>query len=494
MTYMSPQNLIQQAMVHFRAGRLSQVQAIAQRILSENKRNADALALLGHVAQERADYEEAERWYRKAINSDRKQPLYHCHLGRVLTTHGRLTEAMASFEKALKLQPGNLDAIAGKTDVLEKRGKFDRAWKLIEPIVASGDIKPSIAVLCSRLLVRRRKHEQAVEFARQQLERADLPDTSRRTLLFILGQALNRLDDCDAAFEAYHQGNRIRSVVFDSESVRQRFETMMRIFSREAMPDLPRAQCRSELPVFIVGMPRCGSTLIEQIIHAHPQGCGAGELPIFGDMILDMHNTVSPDHPYPQCLAELTQQKLDRLAEIYLNRLMPLGRRADRVVDKTLDSFERIGLITLMLPEARIIHARRHPMDQCLSCFIRDLPPRLHPYSTDLRDLGLYHRLYDQLMAHWRSIGGLRMLDVDYEELVADQETVSRRIIEFIGLDWDDRCLLFHEARRDVATASYDQVRQPIYTSAVARYERYEKHLGPLKEALGDIAQNQAMP
>ena len=139
-----------------------------------------------------------------------------------------------------------------------------------------------------------------------------------------------------------------------------------------------------------------------------------------------------------------------------------------------------------MLPQAKIIHVRRHPLDVCFSCFFANLSPMSHPFTTDLRSLGLYYRCYARLMDHWRGLPGINMLEIDYEGIVADQEGVSRRIIDFIGLPWDDACLRFHEAKRAVSTLSYDQVRKPMYKTAVARYKLYEKHLGPLKEALGD--------
>jgi hypothetical protein len=143
-------------------------------------------------------------------------------------------------------------------------------------------------------------------------------------------------------------------------------------------------------------------------------------------------------------------------------------------------------MISLMLPAARIIHVRRHPLDLCLSCYMRDLPPQMHPYSTDLANLGLYYREYARLMDHWREAADLRMLEFDYEALVADPEVQTRRLTDFLGLEWDEQCLRFHEAKRDVATLSYDQVRRPIYRSASGRWQRYRHHLRPLIEALGD--------
>lgn len=205
------------------------------------------------------------------------------------------------------------------------------------------------------------------------------------------------------------------------------------------------------------------------------------------EMVRDLPALLGPEAEYPECMADITTDQLDALTEQYLTRLPRAPGRPQRMVDKALNNFEHVGLLHLMFPHARIIHAKRHPQDLCLSCYFQDLPTQWHPYAGNLRDLGQMYRLYDQLMTHWRDACGLPMLEVDYETLVQDQETVSRQIIEFIGLEWDDRCLRFHEAKRAVTTASYGQVQQPMYASAVARYERYAQHLGPLRDALGDV-------
>jgi len=434
------------------------------------------------------DYDGAEQWFRKAVTIDRKQPHYACQLGLAYQARGRLTEAMASYEKALKLQPGHPEALAGKAAVLLLRGKYDRGWNLLEPILRAPDFNPALAGTATGLLVAMKKLEQAVEFARAQLARSDMLDLNRRRVLFPLAKALHQLGAYDDAFAAYTDANAIGRVPVDLERRRRKGARLMSILSPTSLAELPRSSFTTERPVFIVGLPRCGSTLIEQIIHAHPQGHGAGELLIMSHLVVGMQTTLSAETGYPECLADITTEKLDVLAEHYVTRLPRVGGRVERVVDKALNNFEHIGLLHLMFPNARVIHARRHPMDLCLSCFIQDLAVKWHPYASDLHDLGQIYRLYDTLMSHWRDTCALPMLDVDYEDLVSNQEAVSRRIIDYIGLGWDDRCLQFHQEKRSVITASYDQVRKPMYATAVARYVRYEKHLGPLRDALGDLA------
>jgi hypothetical protein len=187
---------------------------------------------------------------------------------------------------------------------------------------------------------------------------------------------------------------------------------------------------------------------------------------------------------YPSGLPSVTAEGLDAAAAAYLERLHALGGDGERIVDKTLENHERIGLIALLFPNARIVHTRRHPLDTCLSIFMQDLPPALHPYGGRLEDLAEAYVACDGLMAHWATLDGIRMLAVEYERLVQQPDPEMRRLVDFVGLPWDDACTHFHTAQRGVATASWDQVNRPLYTTAIARHERYAAHLGPLRAGL----------
>lgn len=486
-------NPLRQAVELFRAGRLADAEAIARRSLETDRRNGDAMSLIGLIEYERGRFDSAEQWHRKAIAADRRNPLFICNLATTFTARGRLRDALAQYERALKVRPGYVEALTGKADVLERRGKADRAAEVLAPLVRGGSLTSMGATIQLRLLLQPAKEpERVVEFVSGQLKRQDLRSDHRRSLLLGLGKARDALGDCDGAFDAYVAANAIDSRPFDVKAVVEMVDTLIEVFSAERMEALPRATHGSRVPVFIVGLPRCGSTLVEQIVHAHPDAHGAGEIPDLAELLGAMPGIVGSDDAYPHCVGSVTSQNLNQCARVYLDRLRKHGGKAMRIVDKSLINFERLGVISLLLPEASVIHVRRHPLDQCLSCFMADLPPQLHPYSTDLANLGGYYRQYARLMRFWRDHPHVRMLELDYEDLVADQEGLSRRIIDFVGLEWDDRVLRFHEAKRDVGTMSYGQVRQPIYKAAVARYQRYERHLKGLKEALGDVLDREA--
>ncbi|HSH13907.1 MAG TPA: sulfotransferase, partial [Desulfurivibrionaceae bacterium] len=245
------------------------------------------------------------------------------------------------------------------------------------------------------------------------------------------------------------------------------------------------AGCPSPLPIFVLGMPRSGTTLTEQIIASHPLVHGAGELP---DLLeLANHPREGAVEGYPLSLQGLTRSDLVDLGEKYVRGLQARNPAAQRITDKMPANFNCLGLIHLMLPNAKIIHVRRNPVDTCLSGFTRLFNKSQHQ-SYDLAEIGRYYRNYAELMAHWRRVlPAGAFYEIQYEELVADNENQARALLEYCGLEWHEACLESHKTSRNIRTASVTQVRQPIYQSSVERWRKYEKHLGPLLEALGDL-------
>jgi hypothetical protein len=234
-------------------------------------------------------------------------------------------------------------------------------------------------------------------------------------------------------------------------------------------------------------MPRSGTSLVEQILASHPDVHAQGELDDIGLIFESLPAAVGIDSPVVQCLDSLTGDMLDGLARRYLDRIAGNAGKARRVTDKMPHNFLYLGLIDLLFPRARVLHCVRDPLDTCVSCYVQQLG-EFHAYAGDLANLGRYYRQYRHLMAHWKSALRLPMLEVCYEDLVADQRAVTESMLEFCGLGWDDRVLRFYESGRLTVTQSYQQVRRPMYQSSVGRWKNYNKFLGPLKEALGDIA------
>ena len=264
-------------------------------------------------------------------------------------------------------------------------------------------------------------------------------------------------------------------------------DSLINDFSADTLESMPRSACEDKRPVFIVGMPRSGSSLVEQILSSHPMVYGAGELNDIKNLASTLFAT-SHQHKN-KIFSNVQTSKLIELADRYLSSVEKVCGDALRVTDKMPSNFLWLGFIMQLFPDARIIHCIRDPRDTCLSCYFQPFV-RSHDYANDLGDLAFYYRQYERLMHHWQQNVNLPILNVYYSDLIADAEAVARQMIGFIGLDWDDNCLNYHKSDRITATASWDQVRQPIYTKSLARWKHYRKHIDPLLDEFGseDIA------
>lgn len=427
----------------------------------------------------------AEEHFREALRLRPGHPEALAGLANMLRFQGRYEEALAILQAILRQQPQNVGALALEADILERQGAFDRAYEHARTLIDSGNARSaplSVDVLL-RLCRRHGCCAEAIELAEQLAEDGALRDTDRQLLHFSLGRLLDRQERFDEAFRHYRCANELNQPPFDPDAYGRYVDELIATYRPAALARLPRGQNADRRPVFIVGMPRSGTSLTEQILVSHPEVHGAGELNDINDLVAGLPAAQSDPRPYPQCLEALTQEVVDRLARRHLDKLTALSDGARYVTDKMPHNFMNLGLIALLFPGARIIHCVRDARDTCLSIYFQNFG-WLHPYGSDLTRLGRYYRDYQRLMAHWESTLDLPMLTMHYEALVADQEGVTRALLDFCNLEWDDRCLRFHESERGVATASYDQVRQAMYTRSRERWRNYEPHITPLIHAL----------
>ncbi|MFI5020208.1 MAG: sulfotransferase [Alphaproteobacteria bacterium] len=411
----------------------------------------------------------------------------HNNLGNALAALDRPAEALAHYERALALKPDSAGAYANIGNLLMELGHLDEARQALEKAVA---LAPRRAMVYRHLA--RAKRFAAGDPALAAMEElakdmAALGQEERIELHFALAKASADLEQHERSFRHLAQGNALKRqlVVYDEAHTLALFERIQAAFTPELMRDKAGLGDPSPLPLFVIGMPRSGTTLAEQILASHPKAFGAGELLLFRDAVPRGRWPGGADTPYPEAAAAMTGEELSKLAARYLADTSALAPAAERIVDKQPMNFLFAGLIHLALPKARILHMRRDPVDTCFSCFSQ-LFAGEQSYAYDLGELGRYYRGYARLMAHWQAVlpPGV-MLEVQYEELVGDFEGQARRIVAHAGLDWDDACLAFHETERRVRTASAVQVRQPIYRSAVGRARPYGELLRPLLEALG---------
>jgi tetratricopeptide (TPR) repeat protein len=367
-----------------------------------------------------------------------------------------------------------------------RRGRSSEAAACLRRIV---DIEPRHVPAWYSLAANTRHRFSAEEIRRVESIISD-PRTAAGTrglLHFGLAAVHDRMGHWNDAFRHVIEANRSRKsddaqrgIAFDRERHALRIDDLIRSFPAEAFERIAFSGCESELPVFVLGMPRSGTTLVEQILASHPKVNGAGEL----DDILHLAETLQAGDGLQASVAGATREPLRKAAEQQLSRYRTLGGEAIRVVDKTTVNFLHLGLIAMLFPKARVIHCTRDARDTCLSCFFHNFASPGLNFTFDLADLGAFYREYDRLMTHWRAALPVRMMEVPYEDLVSDPEGWSRAMVEFCALEWDPSCLDFHRSDRIVRTASAQQVREPVHRRSVGRWKAYERHLGPLFEAL----------
>ena len=416
-------------------------------------RDPERLQQLGVALREAGEFAEAERCHARALELAPDSPQAENGLGNVLAMGGDLAAAEQHYRRAIALEPDYAGAFHNLVDVA-RLTPTDTLW-------------PALMALA----------EQA----------GSLPPESAAPLQFTLGRVWEGQGDYPRAFRHFEEGNRLKRVSIEYDEAAQ-----ARFFADfiDSHPAMSRHAQTSgdERPVFIVGMPRSGTSLVEQILASHPAVHGAGETHALRNCLREELPPDADDHALPRQLAGLDAAAFARVAARYSRHLDELAPGARRITNKLPGNMVFLGLMHLLYPGARIVHCRREPMDTCLSCYTK-LFTTGHPFSYDLGELGRFYRMYRGLMAGWqRLLPAGAVLEVVYEDLVADVEAGARRLVEYCGLPWDPACLNFHATARPVRTASLAQVRRPIYASSVGRWKRYEQELAPLKEALGSDA------
>jgi tetratricopeptide (TPR) repeat protein len=411
--------------------------------------------------------------------------LTNIKVAEALLLIGRPGEALQRVEYALTIDSHNIKAITLSATILERLGEPQKAYERLLPLLDSDDIDDVNIVLAFATVARHvQQVDRAIKILARFLDQGFISNNAVRQMLqFTLADLLDRKGSYDLAFKQYQAANALQEANFNPKRNGELIDRLIAVFSRDRFDDLPSADINSELPVFIVGMPRSGTTLVEQILSSHPGIYGAGELMHITKIVNALPQFLNTTEIYPECITGITRGIENSLANEHLNMLEALGNGARRVTDKMPTNFMFLGLIQVFFPGARIIHCQRDPLDTCLSCYFKNfVSPNAHAYN--LNDLGIFYKNYLRLMEHWRSVLSIPIYEVKYEDLVNNQETVSRELVKFCGLEWDDACLHFHEHDRFAATASYDQVRRPMYKTSVGRWKNYAQHLQPLIKTL----------
>jgi len=405
-------------------------------------------------------------------------------LGMTLIDQGRFESAISYFDRARDADPGNTEAISGLAQAFDRMGKHDESYNAMRPLLESGVKDPGIACTYAKISSHTDKTKDALTRIEDILENNDPSPPQRIDWHFMAGVLHDELGDFSNAMLHFNKANSLKPTNFDPNGYTRFIDNMINSFSSKVFEDLPCSKYSDEQPVFIVGMMRSGTSLVEQILASHDDVYGCGELMGITMATREIglyQHIIDSAGPLNQLL---TKNKLDNLARAYLEELPPEARSAKHFTDKMPSNFLNLGLIALMFPNARIIHIKRNPLDTCLSAYFINFAGR-HDFSYSLENLGTYYRQYQNLMNHWRNALPLQILDIEYEELVNNTEEVCHSIIDFCNIDWDDKVLNFHTSERLINTASYNQVREPIYTSSIGYWKNYEEYLDPLKKTLG---------
>lgn len=447
--------------------------------------SADCYYNLGKVLRARGLRQDAVNAFNDALKFRPGFAAALKELGRVHLSLGDVDKAEKCYRTVADTDPGDHGAVSGLAKVLASKHDYDHAFSILEPHI--GEQLPSAAIATAFADIARhaaRREKEAVKLLEQLLQDGiKLSSDDRAQAHFRLGHFSDQIKKYDTAFEHFRKGNELRSCRTGRTVCEIPVDLISDSFNRDFISTAPVSNHPTDLAVFIVGMPRSGTTLVEQIIASHPRAFGAGELDTLPSLLSSIPQRVGTESLLPEALKLLDQTLVMTLSEKYLAHLKSLSAGAERITDKLPANFINLGLVSLLFPGAHIIHCRRAPLDTCLSCYFQDFAGH-HPYATDLEALGRYYRQYERLMKHWGDVLEINLLEIDYEDLVNHFEATCKKIIGFCGLEWHHSCLEFHKNTRVVATSSSNQVIKPLYSDAVGRWQHYEKHLGPLIEAL----------
>jgi len=510
--------LIAKAAEHQRAGRFEQAEGLYREILRRDPRNLEALRLLALIAMRYEHYGQAEELLKRAVEVAPDFLAAWIDLSRAQLERLDLPAARASIERAVELNPRSANVQIHVAGLQARSGRhedavetFRQATRLNPELPAAflglGNALKTIGRQAEaveayrRATVLRPEHSESwwslsnlktfrfeardIEAMERQLERPGIPDEARVQFSFALAKAREDRREYARAFQLYELGNRTRRKLEHYDPVQTEVidDRIIEVFDAALLARHAGSGHPDPAPIFVIGLPRSGSTLVEQILSSHSQVDATHELPEVGRLIQRINRERTDRVAYPEAVRDFDAAAWAALGRSYLDETRKYRGRAPRFVDKMPNNFANVGLLSLALPNARFVNTRRHPIDTCLSCY-KQLFARGQPFTYDLTELGEYYLEYERLMAHWHAVLPGRVLDVQYESMVADQGRETRRLLEFCGLGWEDACLRFHETERAIRTASSEQVRRPIYSSSVGVWRHYERELAPLIEIL----------
>lgn len=457
------------------------------RVLGRHPGAVKIRARLGLVLMRFGRFDEAIGELRKVADAD-PSPDNRYRLAQAHAFMGRHEAACELLDGVLTDAPDHGPAIARTAALYQYVGRGDEAIALIDSAVGRGITGREVAHAFASFAIKHGRAEDAIELLTPHTTEASYSPGVRGEMLFSLGRLLDAAGDCDRAWEAYTEGNGLVRRPFNPEAHDASVDSLIERYSADTIRSIAAEGDEGERAILIVGMPRSGTTLLDQILGAHPSVASGGELRALNDAITGIPGAKKGDTHPP--LNRVRGASLKRARRTYLTALDAISTDVDRVTDKMPQNFLHLGLVPAVLPGAAVVHCRRDPRDTALSCYFRNFVAG-NAFSCDLVWIARYTRAYLRLMRHWRAVWpvacpGMPLVEVDYEAISGEPERHARSMVEGVGLPWDASCLAFGKAGKMTPTLEPDQAGRGVYSSSVARWTRYERHLAPFIEAMGD--------
>ena len=433
-----------------------------------------------------ASYMLAIETFKKAVSINDKSSDALANLGLCYSAIGDLDSAFEMLERASTIDADNIEIKCSLAMLHEKNGNFHDAESIVKPLLDTAapnvDVVIAYATLCKHL----GECNSALEMIDRCLIDEAVSPILKTSLHYKAGKILDSCKEYDKAFSHYQSANDLETFTYNESASERSLDNIKTLFPADSMHSLAIETQQS--PIFILGMPRSGTTLVEQILASHPEVFGAGELPYLGNVANALCGQLLSGEKVAQGALSVEGDNLQRLADEYIENSRTYSGNELFVTDKMPHNFRLIGLINILFPNARIIHCIRNPIDNCLSIYFSHFNA-LHPYASKLQDIANYYsNYYQKLMKYWEETSKINVLNVIYEDLVDDQAGVTSSMLDYCGLEWNDKCLDFHKSGRVAATISYDQVRQPIYSKSKQRWKNYAAHIRPLLDHFQDFA------
>ena len=510
--------LLYKGVRHLHASRYRKAEDAFKKVLIEDENNIDALRFMGILAFKSGNHDIAEAMLTKALKLDPTYSLVWANLAQVFSVTGQLDKAKKSFKNILSMEPKNGLIWAEYGTVLTKLANYEEGrdaylkaleFKPDSPRVhlslghvykTMGEIDNSIDSYKNTILQNNLSGEaywslanlKTYSFSENEIKdmedtlKGDMSDIERSQMHFALGKAYEVKKDFDKSFKNYYEGNKVKKglIKYSSDDTTDNTKRILNFFNKENIQKLAKSSTGDRDPIFVLGMPRSGSTLVDQIISSHSKVDGTQELPNIIKIAAELNSNNQKN--YPEVLKDLDESKLSNLGKDYISETAWARDSAPFFIDKMPNNFIHIGLIKTILPNAKIIDTRRDPMDTCFSCF-KQFFARGQLFTYSLEDLGNYYTDYIRAMNHWHNVYGKDIYTVHYDNVINKTEETIRELIDYCELPFEKECLEFYNSSRPVKTPSAEQVRQPIYKSGLNYWKNYEKHLLPLKKIIDEI-------